>query len=396
MSAPGRSPTTDELRADLIARWKAAFDRIAEVDARPQGAVDTVYTQVPAFALAGYSAKKFKPGARLAREPSRDGDDYTFRLDARGRPLHVKFAHRVNRVSWKGVYHYRPDEIEYLEFCMQTKVPSVYNRLLLAGDAVLAEQRFVCNGGGSSEQLAKLSTRKKIADILSDPHNYFVYVTLYRLEDGVTTAGEELQEVGGEIHRPTLAYTYAPDGKLQRIVQQWEGGERRTVFAARSKTTTGDLSAALSARIAEQVLTRLRSAGLPAPLVALELSYRDDDHPIPQLIPLTERDQVDGLALAAEIPAERWIALDEEDFAPEITELVQRARDTGDHAAIPSMLRAAARRVTEDAPRQVPVADGFVAFAIDWELEGDEIAKILKQCGASAERIRAWKKMGWC
>ena len=83
--------------------------------------------------------------------------------------------------------------------------------------------------------------------------------------------------------------------------------------------------------------------------------------------------------LATEIDPSRWISLAEEDFEPEITEFGQRVEASDNSTAVSKMLREAARRVTERAPAELDVADGFVAFAIDWELEGDELAKILQR-----------------
>jgi hypothetical protein len=231
--------------------------------------------------------------------------------------------------------------------------------------------------------------------ILGDPDNYFIYLTRYHVENGVTKSGDEYQEVGGDIHRPTLEYSYSADGQLLRIVQHWPGGESRTVFAAKTRTTTNELAERLSARIAATVLARLRKAKLAAPLVALELSYCEQDHHIPLLIPLTQKDQINSITLAAEIDPKRWIRLSEEDFAPEITAFNQRVEASQNPAAVAKMLRTAARRVTESAAKELPVVEGFVAFAIDWELEGDEIVKILKQCGAAPKRLHEWKKHGW-
>ena len=59
------------------------------------------------------------------------------------------------------------------------------------------------------------------------------------------------------------------------------------------------------------------------------------------------------------------------------------------------MLRAAALRVTKAAPKALEVVPGFVAFPVDWELEGDDLGKILKQCGATPSKLREWKKQGW-
>jgi hypothetical protein len=224
----------DELRADLIGRWKQAFERFSEVSAPIAEHAETVYTRYPAFALESYTVKKFKAGARVARAPTGD-DDYVFQLDALGRPLHVAYAHPVNRLSWQGAYRYSPEEVELLELCVQTKVPSLYNRLVLEDDRVIVEQRFVCNGGGSNPHLKELPTAAKADHILGDPYSYFIYLTRYVVTDGVTTSADEYQEVSGTIYRPSREYSYAPDGTLQRIVQHWPGGNSRTLFAAKPK-----------------------------------------------------------------------------------------------------------------------------------------------------------------
>jgi hypothetical protein len=223
----------DELRTDLVDRWKTAFDRIAEVKAPIPAGTETVYTQYPAFALENYSTKKFKAGARVSRAPNGDRD-YVFELDAQGRPLRVRYEHKINRTSWLGAYRYGPDEVELIEFCVQTTVPNLYNRLVLSGDSVLAEQRFLCNAGGTDARLTKLSTADKAKHILGDPHGFFIYMVRYHVVDGVTRSADEYHEAGGEVHRPRLEYSYA-DGKLQRIVQHWPGGESRTKFATKRR-----------------------------------------------------------------------------------------------------------------------------------------------------------------
>jgi hypothetical protein len=91
----------------------------------------------------------------------------------------------------------------------------------------------------------------------------------------------------------------------------------------------------------------------------------------------------------------RWIKLSEEDFAPDITEFNQRIDAAPDSAALSQMLRGAARRVTQEARRELRVAKHFIAFAIDWELEGDDLEKIVKQCGATPAAIREWKNNDW-
>jgi hypothetical protein len=96
---------------------------------------------------------------------------------------------------------------------------------------------------------------------------------------------------------------------------------------------------------------------------------------------MTTADRTSGLALAAEIDESRWLTLDDDVAAPELAELEQRAGDSS--SALVKMLRAVACSVTERARAELPVTPDFVAFAIDWEIEGDNVKKILKGSGAS-------------
>lgn len=73
----------------------------------------------------------------------------------------------------------------------------------------------------------------------------------------------------------------------------------------------------------------------------------------------------------------------------------ERLRNEEEYGAGARMLREAARHVTLSAPRRVPTTEGFVAFAIDWEMEGDELASILKECGASPATLAEFRSRGW-
>ena len=54
-----------------------------------------------------------------------------------------------------------------------------------------------------------------------------------------------------------------------------------------------------------------------------------------------------------------------------------------------------AHKSTELARRQLAVTPHFVAYAIDWELEGDQLATILRDCGASADALREFQSRKW-
>jgi hypothetical protein len=383
--------TEAELRADLIARWQGAFARRSEVDREPEG--ELVYSQYPAFLLEGYSVKVFKPGARLQRGKPPKTDVFVFRLDAQGRPVWSRFVHGFNRSETRGIYRYSAGEVEHLEFSCGSGVPSLYDRVVIEGDNVVAAHRLL--SGDLDGAAARGSAAKKAKSIL-ETHDFKIFMTRYQISRGVVTSGEEYHEWDADkIYRPRRHYHYAADGKLERIVQHWPDGEQRVVFAQKSKVTLASLSEHLSGKIAEDILARLKAAALADPLVALELTYRDGQRHVPTLVPLTTRDRPASLTLATEIGSRRWLELSDENFADALADFNARVESSENATAVAKMLRAAARRVTERAPSAVATAEGFVAFAVDWELEGESLATILKQCGAPPEKLRAWKKIGW-
>jgi hypothetical protein len=38
-------------------------------------------------------------------------------------------SHVVNKIDWEGLYLYSDTEVEYVEFCLQTKVVNNYTRI---------------------------------------------------------------------------------------------------------------------------------------------------------------------------------------------------------------------------------------------------------------------------
>jgi hypothetical protein len=194
--------------------------------------------------------------------------------------------------------------------------------------------------------------------------------------------------------RATLHYTYTGD-RLERIVQRSASLGDQTVYAAPQATGLERLSADLARRIAEATVEAMRGRKKEFPLAALELSYRAVQSYVPVVIPCSERDALSELCLCTAIDVRRWIELREEQFSPAMADFQERLRRTEEYDAGTRMLRDAARQVAELARRQLPVTPHFVAYAIDWELEGDQLATILRECGASADALRDFQSRGW-
>jgi hypothetical protein len=382
------------LREDLWARWRQHAERLPVVlRDRPSGE-KILYSLKHVFDLKKYDPRKFAAGGRTSSQPFPGVDNHKYHLDALGRPVRTEFRHSYNKVDWLGIYSYSADAAEYSEWCLATAVCSRYERVALRGNQQATFQRLTINGAGSFP-IWRGSSRKVLDSIAANPLNYSIWIEAYDHADGRIVSGVKYTEgMGLAPMRATLAYEYV-DGKLDRILHRWETGEEQTIFIARRAVSLKQLSADLSRRIAERIVELVRDARLQGPLVALELSYVSMESLAPAIIPAIEGDDVPGLTLAVEIDPSRWIEMREEEFAPAITDFRQRVEATERYDAVARMLREAARQVTERGPARFQAAEHFVAYAIDWEAEGDELETILEQCGASAASLKAFKARGW-
>lgn len=384
----------DELKEDLWIRWRRQMERSpAELDA-PAGAERVLYSSKPLFDLKDYSPHQFRSGGRSSSQPLSGRDNWVYHLDSAGRPVRMDTRHSVNGVDWRGMYRYTPDEAEYIEWCLQTGVCSQYDRVSLRDQQTVAFQRLMINTRGSASVWRGVKTAKLIERIASDPYNFRIWIERYDVRDGRIAGGEAYTEgLGAPPMRSTLTYAYV-DGKLDRIVHQLASGEQQTVFAARRPVSLRQLSADLSRRIAERTVELVRNRAPESPLVALELSYRIGTY-VPLIIPCTAQDAIPQLCLCTEIDTSRWIQLPEEELAPAIVDFHERLRTTSQYEAGTRMLRDAARHVTELARHHLRTGAYFVAYAIDWEGEGDQLESILKDCGASAESLQELRSRGW-
>jgi hypothetical protein len=383
----------DRLRDDLWTRWRRQFEPQALARAMTPAGSRPVYAKSSLFDLKGFTPSSFPAGGRVHAEPIPHLDNVIYRLDDEDRPMRMETRHSVNGIDWRGAYEYGTDQAEYAEWCLQTGVCSLYARITFAAGAPQTFQRLQINGKGSFSTWRGMAPERQIATIASDPLNYQVGLEAYHVRDGrVEHADVYCEGLGAPPTISTQTYSYQA-GKLDRIVHCWPTGEEQTVFASRKPVSIADLSRHLSEQIAERTIATLRSASFDAPLLALEMSYQAGESYIPALIPATVQDRLSSLSLVAEL--ERWIALPSEAFSPEIADFEGRLRASDDYATGPRMLRAAARLVTERAPQRLETAPVFVAFAVDWEADGDQLERILKECGASPQTMAEFRSRGW-
>jgi hypothetical protein len=380
----------EQLREDLWNRWIEAFDRFPALSRTPEFSQRVVYAKVPLFSLKTFTPNNFPAGGRTFQAPPEGTNAcFTYRLDSKELPLQMISRHIVNKVEWRGLYLYDDNEVEYIEYCVNTNVVSEYSRMELRSGIPSSFQRIRINGGGShgENRIGKAA----IESIQRDSYFYWLEIEEYRIQAERIESGAALSE-GARLPptRSALEYSYASEGKLERIDRVFEDGRRITEFAVKSKSGMKELSSRLSERVAARAIEALKNADFKAPLQAVELSFRSVTNYLPILIPATLQDSIPDLALPLAIDSNRWISLTAEDFEPDMTEFVARL-----HAAEKWDLGSKMLKITERAPAILPTTDSFQAFAIDWEFEGQDLNAILKECGATTATLKRLRKIGW-
>jgi len=317
----------------------------------------------------------------MSPKPIPDTNNHVYELDSRGRPLSARHSHPVNNVDWQASYRYGASEIELVELCLQTRVPSIYDRITLVDALPLTRQSVRINGAGSFPIWRSMPRENVREQIRTDSRNYQCVVEQYEIADGRYISGEGVRDgLGTTLRQYALSFTYSPAGRLERVVERWDTGEETTAFAAKSSSTAARVSSTLAHRIADYVIDALNVMPLSTPLVSIELAYRVADRYLPTAIAYTVEDKVESYPVLSPIATDHMIDLPAGRFEPEMAELMGRMSSKGDWAVGTKMLRHAARLLSNADHLRAPTIESFYAYAIDWELEGDDFAQISKEC----------------
>lgn len=379
----------EALRQDLWDRWRKAFDRRNEAIA-PRGSTPR-YSIAPAYSLREYSGGAVAAGAKVSKAPDDKGDNHVYQLDTADRPLHVAMTHLFNRVSWSGFYTYAEKEAEHIEYCENTGVPSLYERVTFLNGSPATFQSLRINTNGSLPAWKKDGK----AAIPENPNNYQLLTEEYVVTDGSLQSSRVFTEgLGAPPMESVIEYTYDSDKRLQQKTQRWSTGEKHVLFAAKPKKAKREFIDELADKIASAVLSALAEIRSSEKIIAVEMSYRVGDSYLPALLPAMEKHRRDGFILATVIEPKDWIYLDAESLEAEIAQITTTENESKNAENGTRLLRKSAYLVTQAGRKQSKMSSDFIAFPIDWELEGHELPQILRECGATDQDLERWSDEG--
>ena len=389
---------------ELIQRWEQAFDRKEAILAHKNNVVQTLYAEGERYNLEKFDGHSFPSDGTLQK--NKEGistislREYGF--NAEGLPCYVTFRHEHNKVLWEGVYIYGDTFVEYIEYCINTGVPSVISRMEFNDGKKIAYQRLGINGRGSG--YGWLSKVDIIKTIRNDEHSLIVTVTDFEYDSTGKIARSFSISIfpGSGKYTTHQEYTYDDMQVLDSIRHFYTDGNDTLIYCRRPENVSPEqLLEELAEALAKEIAEILVINQIEEPVALLELGYRLGSNYVPYLTCRSERQVAETLAKKGNVffdtnyneslnvstrPFERlWaqmqVCMEDDDYLDLGTKMIRKA------AFLLTNTKLFGKLV---------VSDTFAAYAIDWSIEGhgdEEFEEILTECGVEGEGLAAWKQV---
>lgn len=396
----------------LLARWKHAFNEIEGL----QTYKDKIQTEryIPGFRydLKDYGTPLFmKPEEkRFPEARSREISDYHFYgFSEDGLPCYTSFGHRVSKVSWEGYYSYSDNVVEYIEFCMETGIPSEIKRYIYNNGEKVMYQSLSVNSRGNIVIYKGVSKEDIIAGIIDDQYSLSCTIEKYTSENGRILKADCIGIAPGDgEYRYEEVYRYDLTGRLDEIRTVYEDGKTSLAYVQlNNDIDIEQLSAAVSENMALAIIDTLLEAKIEVPLSLLEINYKFVTEYLPLLTPRSlafteevtrkheDEDIFDLIFLSTEV-SHAYIETNPTNFERLFRQFIQIMEREEKWDLGTAMLRKVAYLLTTNKlNNKIPVANEFAAYAIDWESDMEEFEDILGECGVAAPVISSWKDRGW-
>jgi hypothetical protein len=391
----------EQLKQDLLVRWERAFDEIDLLEQYKNHICTEKYIPGFRYDVQDFGTPRFlHPDGKFFPEArARELKDYHFYgFAADGMPCYTSFG------SWQGFYSYSEDLVEYVEFCIETGIPSCIKRLHFLDGNKIAYQYLLVQGRGSSPVYKEMDR----ADIIEDIEYSLIYrVERYLRENGRVSGAEGLLLLPGtgSTHFRDV-YRYDDLGRLDEIRTWFDDGSSHLTFARLSEgTDIAALSDLVATQLAEAITDTLTDGHSSPPLSLLEISYHQQSVAMPVIIPRTaafteditrrhsDEDVFDLIFLSTDNVQER-VAIRHEKFERSYRQFMQIVEREDKWELAAAMFKKAALKLTT-LHTTLPATDEFAAYAVDWEFDMEDFEEVLRDCGVNVKTIALWKERGW-
>jgi hypothetical protein len=416
----------EESLQQVLARWKKAFTQFDELrQASRSAVVRWEWTEFERYSLLPFYFKRYPGRGRVLTEPTdKIGFYYRYGLDELNRPrIHIFY----NYVDFHGreiiqqdrhryfdrddlgetFYTYTDILAEIIEFSVPPRIPLKVQQIFIENGRVIRHASFRLNG-----YTPLYSEKGSHPDAL---YEWLGYNGRFKLVEKYVYAGSRLTSIQLYSETPGIApykteehFFYDDAGRLLRIEQLNESEQRHLLYKKREKGQTfKSIRQAAIQKLIEAIVERLRTEHISEKLCCIELFYQSGSSHFPPTIFLCR--EADRQALLASnnpeakyyifspgLMGEPWyLEITDPDVLEICSQLEQEIQSGQKWDAATGILREVAAALTHfDWRNSLNITPDFVVFAIDWEVEGDHLADVLR-ASASKDQLREWKAKGW-
>jgi hypothetical protein len=414
----------------IVERWKKAFGEYDELKAASKPAiVRWEWADFERYSLLPFYFQRYPGrGRALKRYPTAVGYYYRYGFDEQNRPHMFSFydyfhdSQGYARLQQDRMRNFKREDLaetffcysdalaEIIEFSVPPRIPLKVQQIFYEHERVIRHVSFRLNG-----YTPLYSEIGKKPDALYDwlgPNgrsyqveqyfyngNHLTHLLLYSRHPG----SPPLNTFNAE-----ESFSYDKAGKLLRIERRYESGQRQLLFRKREKGQTFKSIRENATRIMiAAIVERLRAENIRQKLCYIELSYRAVSRYFPPLIFLGFDDDRQRL-LASGYPPDRcsafapalmgqirYLEINDPDTLEICSQLESEIQAVQKWPIATGILRDIAAALTRyDWNGILEITPDFVIFAIDWEMEGDQLPAVLG-ASVSKEQLQEWKAKGW-
>lgn len=397
--------TLFQIKEQLVNQWVAAHFRAGLMEDAAGRVTMKAYSTHDQYRFDQFIKSNTWTSEEFFQDQAPDSASYyEYSYNAEGVPLLVKqyFNKKLTRI---GIFVWKENVWEYLEYNFGSSVCASYTALLLANGLKDRFMSLKLNGGGQYFEISDLSAEEIRVKLLEQPNNYFIQVERYNYENGRVVTADALSHMPGiDTFLSTHYFEYTDDGLVRRIICEFENGDRQVQYISTDGISIDAVIPELAERMAELVIATISGSGFKEELACIQLSYRYCSSYWPYI----------STVIASEM--ENAIADDEQMFpfgdiyqfidpiqstaSEELLELYammdQVMTDQEDFDIGTKMLVETARILNKNRLNHIlPLTEDFIVFPIDWSLGTGPDEQLLRECGAGSDQIEKWKKLNW-
>ena len=321
------------LRLALIELWKSAFSEINTLKMYEKEAISSVFSLSSRYELDNCtSTNKITAGGKVSKvRPAETENYYEYGLDTEGYVVYSKSQHAWNKVYWAGFYKRAADSIEYIEFNLNTRVPSKVQRVTFEKGRIISRQTLIINGGGGQKITQPIDTFMET--ILNNPHALFIDVQVYLYENDNVFKVVGLSEMDDLMpFTYTDFYKYDEFDKLSEIKTHYANGQIVLKYIKpKTKTSINEQVNIVAEKLANWAINKLKNTVFDSPLAFLHLHYRCVVDYLPYIIPATEKGVEKSkkekdfhyFTSPTDISFDDWIKITDDDIPEEFQVLIQ-------------------------------------------------------------------------